>query len=98
MSAEVTLTLTIDADGKVKSVEATTSHPENKFIELLANYAVQNIQKWTFSKPASAPFKQMIVYDYKLDKNFPGPGFKVDFDLPDRVTISANLQPPPTQF
>jgi outer membrane biosynthesis protein TonB len=98
MSAEVTLTLTIDADGKVKFVEVTTNHPEIKSIEVLANYAVQNVQKWTFSKPASAPFRQSIIYDYKLDKNFPGPGFTVDFDLPDRVTISANLQPPPTQF
>lgn len=95
VSGTVVMTLTIDADGKVSDVKVT-NHDE-RFAKLLGVGAVANVRLWTFSKPQSAPFKQSITYDFRLDDKLPLAGVNdnpdvtlVTYDLPDRVTIRAN--------
>jgi hypothetical protein len=91
-TGEVSLALTIDADGKVADVKATTAGSH-----LLESMTVTNIRRWTFAKPSLAPYKQTVVYDYEIDRSLPLDGpTKVTFDLPERVTIVASgrsLQP-----
>jgi hypothetical protein len=53
------------------------------------------MKRWTFEKPPSATFTLVIVYEYKMDGSLPlndhqNPITKVDFDLPNRVTIRHN--------
>jgi len=48
-------------------------------------------------KQPASPYSQTIVYDYELDGSLSGddgnhPVVKVNFDLPDRVIISANVR------
>jgi TonB family protein len=92
---KVKLTLTIDGDGNVKSADATRDNSSNKTHELLETAAIQNVKKWTFSKPSYGPFKQTIVYDYEFDETLPGTyGYsieKVYFDLPGQVKIVSNV-------
>jgi len=88
VSGKITLTVTIDADGTVKHVEAT---PDNPDFDVLQKSAIENMKHWTFAKPQSAPYTQVIVYDYEIDEKLSQAGgtavTKVSFDLPDRVTI-----------
>ena len=94
-----TLTVTIDANGSVKHVEAATDNPVAQAHPLLQKYAIENMQQWTFAKPPSAPYTQVIVYDYEFDETLPSSGgpsslpviSRVKFDLPDRVTILTNV-------
>jgi TonB family protein len=95
VSGIVVLTLTIDADGKVSDVKVTNE--DERFVKLLERSAVDNIRLWTFTKPQSAPSKQNVTYDFKLDETLPLAGVNnyplvtlVTYDLPDRVTIRAN--------
>lgn len=98
VTGKITLTVTIDADGNVKQVESTGGNPSEDKHPLLRKYAVENMQRWTFAKPPSAPYTQVIVYDFELDESLPASGgphsspaiTKVIFDLPDRVTILTN--------
>jgi Gram-negative bacterial TonB protein C-terminal len=53
---EVKLSLTIDADGHVKSVNAMTNDAGEKPNPILQKYCEGNISKWTFSKPSHTPF------------------------------------------
>ena len=77
--------MTIDADGNVHDAEATN---DEKSVTLLKLSTISNIRHWTFMKPPFAPYKQTIVYDYKIDDSLPPDGpTNVTFDLPDRVTI-----------
>jgi TonB family protein len=97
LAGKVVLTLALDAEGKVESVEATTEDPRLLKVPVLQKSAVENIKHWTFAKPPSIPFTQVISYDYEFDASLPGddganPISKVTFDLPDRVTILANLR------
>jgi len=97
ISGQVALTLVLDGEGKVESVEATAENPRLVKTPLLQESAVENIKHWTFAKPQSIPFKQVIIYDYEFDNSLPGdnganPITKVTFDLPDHVTILANLR------
>jgi TonB family protein len=95
---KITLAVTIDADGNVKNVEATTDNPVQRAHPLLQGYAVENMKHWTFVKPPYSPFTQTIVYDYEFDPALSPEGgpsslpeiTKVNFDLPDRVAILAN--------
>ena len=90
MTGKVTLTLTIDADGKVGDVKPTTTESNVPGSHLLEGVTVMNIRRWTFAKPRSAPFTQTIVYDFKIDTSLPLDGpTKVTFDLPERVMIVA---------
>jgi hypothetical protein len=100
VTGKITLTVTIDVDGNVSHVDATTDDPKLRdHAPLLQKYAVENMQHWTFAKPHSAPFTQVIVYDYEFDPALPAAGGKhnspvitmATFDLPDRVTITTNL-------
>jgi TonB family protein len=92
---KVNLTLTIDGDGNVKSAEATKDNSSYKAHPLLEAAAIENVRKWTFSKPSHVPITQTIIYDYEFDEALPATsGYligKVYFDLPDRVTIVSNL-------
>ncbi|MGA2509289.1 MAG: energy transducer TonB [Candidatus Acidiferrales bacterium] len=93
ITGTVVVLVTIDSDGKVTDAQVTGNH---KWV-LLERSAVDNIRLWTFAKPPSAPYTETIAYDYELDPSLPGddgrsPITRVNFDLPDRVTILANLR------
>ena len=94
VSGKITLTITIDADGTVKHVEAAADNPDAK---MLQKFAAENLRHWTFAKPPSAPYTEVVVYDYEIDPAPPVAGAtpitKVTFDLPDRVTIWTNQLP-----
>jgi len=90
----VTIKVTIDADGNVTKAEVANdaAHP---IAAVLQESAIDNMQHWTFEKPPSAPFTQVLVYRYAFDGSLPAnegrnPITKVNIDLPDRVTILAN--------
>ncbi len=95
---KVTLTVTIDGEGRVQNVEAVSDNP--KFAKILENSAVENLQHWTFTKPTVAPSKRRVVYDYVADESLPASGgpknlpaiVKVTIDLPDHVRIAMNNQ------
>jgi TonB family protein len=97
ITGKVILELTLDADGKVKEVKVVNEN--DKWVGLLKLTAIDNVRLWTFAKPPRAAFTQTVVYDFELDDSLPGEGgpsslpaiTKVTFDLPDRVTISANV-------
>ncbi len=100
VSGKITLTVTINADGTVKHVEATADNPAAQRAPILQQSAVENMKYWTFAKPPSAPYTpytEVVVYDYEIDPAPPVAGAtpitKVTFDLPDRVTIWANQLP-----
>src|SRR5579862_7567622 len=91
---KVNLTLKIDADGNVQSAETARDNSGYKPHELLVTPAIENVKKWTFSRPSHAPFTQVIVYDYEIDETLPmNSGCSIErvtFDLPDRVKIVSN--------
>ena len=94
ITGKVVLALTIDSEGNVADAKVTN---DSKSIAILEIGAIDNIRHWTFAKPPAAPYFQTIVYDYELDESLPGddgtrPIIKVNFDLPGRVTISANVR------
>jgi TonB family protein len=91
ISGKITLKVTIGADGNVEHVEATAENPVQREHPLLQKYAIENMQHWTFAKPPSAPYTQIIVYDYELDPELPDGGGKTTFDLPDHVLITTNV-------
>src|ERR1700738_2191337 len=65
---KVVLLMTIDSNGNVVDAEATNddkSHP------LLKIATIDNIRHWTFVKPSSAPYTQVITYNYELDEKRP---------------------------
>jgi TonB family protein len=87
----VTVTVTIEADGQVKNV-VVADKPGHQAQAVLQQSAVDNMRHWTFEKPPSAPFIQVMVYRYEFDSSLKPdannhPGTKVNFDLPDRVTL-----------
>jgi len=98
VTGKITLTVTVDADGKVTHAEAVAANPVQRAHPLLQNSAAENMQHWTFAKPSLAPYTQVIVYDYEYDSTLPPSGgpsslpsiTKVTFDLPDRVNILIN--------
>ena len=100
LAGMVTLTATIDADGKVEHVEAKTDDSALRAHPLLQKLAAENLQHWTFAKPSSALYTQVISYDYKIDMTLPPSGgpsslpsiTKVTFDLPDHVIIMTNAR------
>jgi hypothetical protein len=100
VAGKITLAISIDADGRVENVEATSDNPVERAHPLLRKYAIENMQHWTFAKPSSAPYIQTIVYDYEFDDSLPPEGgasslpaiTKVNFDLPDHVAILTNLR------
>jgi len=86
----VILKVTIDADGEVYNAEVANdaAHPVH---DLLARSAFDNILLWRFEKPPTAPFTQLIVYQFKFDRSphYDNTLTEVKFDLPDHVTILA---------
>jgi hypothetical protein len=98
IAGKVELTLTIDADGKVRSAEATRDKSGYKPHPLLEAGAIANVEKWTFSKPSHAPFTHTILLDYEIDETIPRTAGRsierVHFDLPDRVKIVSNAALP----
>jgi hypothetical protein len=95
---EVTLSVTVDAEGKVQHVVALPGSANRQAPKLLRDSAVENMQHWTFSKPPTAPYTEVIVYDYEDEPSLPPSGgpkglpvlIKVEFDLPDHIRISMN--------
>jgi TonB family protein len=100
VTGKVWLTVTVDADGNVKTVEAKAENPVQQAHPLLQKYAIENMEHWKFMKPPAGLSKQVILYDYEFDPSLPGEGgpsdlpaiTKVNFDLPDHVAIWANLR------
>jgi TonB family protein len=96
ITGKITLTVTIDADGSVKNVEASTNDPLRQKNPILQKSAVENMQHWTFAKPRLAPYQQTIEYDYIIDESLPLQAdastviTKVSYDLPERVSIAMN--------
>jgi TonB family protein len=95
ITGKVVLGLTIDAEGKVSDVKVMNG--DDKWVAILKSAATNNVHLWTFAKPTVVPYMQTIVYDFELDPSLPGDDgnhsiAKVSFDLPDRVTIAANLR------
>jgi TonB family protein len=96
---EVTLSVTIDAEGKVQHVVVMPVKPNQRAYQLLQDSAIENVQHWTFVKPPTAPYTEVIVYDYEDDPSLPPSGgakrtpviTKVLFDLPDHVRILTNV-------
>jgi len=91
ITGSVSLSVTIDADGHVMKVEAMTGP------KLLQTAAAENLQHWAFAKPPTAPYEETITYDYEFDDSLPGNDgttaiTNVNFDLPDHVTILANVR------
>jgi Gram-negative bacterial TonB protein C-terminal len=91
---KITLRLTIGADGTVQKVEALND-PKKQVQPILVKYATDNLLRWTFEKPLSAPVTQTITYEYRFDGSLPindhqNPITKVNIDLPDYVTILSN--------
>jgi len=89
LEGKVTVSLTIDADGKVIEAKGTGAP------RVLCTQSEKNIRLWTFTKPTSAPSVQTIVYEYVLE----GPPSEhyyshATFDLPDHVTISSRIPKP----
>jgi TonB family protein len=89
----VTLEVTIGADGRVKNA-VVTDKPGQQAQQVLQQSAIDNIRQWTFEKPVSAPFKQVMIYSYATDISLhpderKNQVTKVNIDLPDRVTILA---------
>jgi TonB family protein len=94
VQSKVTLKVTINGDGKVTNVEPA-GDPAKQAAPVLQKSAIDNIQRWTFEKPASDSVTQIIVYEYKFDDTLPvndnhNPITKVMIDLPNHVTILAN--------
>jgi TonB family protein len=94
ITGKVILAITIDSEGNVTDAKVTN---DTKSIGVLEPGSISNIRLWTFAKPPTFPYSQTIVYDYELDVSLPGddgnhPIVKVNFDLPDRVTIAANVR------
>jgi TonB family protein len=93
IQGNVTLKVTIDANGNVYNVEVADD-PAHQAREMLVQSASNNMMRWTFEKPPAAPFIQLVVYQYKFDRSLPAnnnnPITQVHIDLPDRVTVLAN--------
>lgn len=106
LMGKVTLRVTIDERGNVQNAEAATDSPVQQAHPILQKYAIENVRRWTFEKPSSAPYSETIVYDFEFDPSLPDRGsptkprghcytppiFKVTFDFPERVTILTNLE------
>ena len=99
MLGEIALSVTIDADGRVESVKVLLPDGKQKPYQFLQNAAIENMQRWTFTKPPFAPYTEVIVYDYGDDPSLPPSGgpknlpvlTRVLVDLPDRVSILTNI-------
>ena len=87
------------AEGKVQHVAATPAKPNQRAYQLLQDSAIENVQHWTFVKPPTAPYTEVIAYDYEDDPSLPSSRgakrmpviTKVLFDLPDHVRILTNV-------
>ena len=98
ITGKIILTVTLDADGKVKHVEPRADNLNLKAHSILQNSAVENMQHWTFAVPPFAPYTQAIIYNYEFDSTLPPSGgpsslpsiTKVTIDLPDQVNILIN--------
>jgi TonB family protein len=89
----VTLEVTIDPDGHVKNV-AVVDKPGHQAQAVLQQSAIDNMQHWTFEKPVSGSFTQLMVYSYSIDVSIkPDENnhqvTKAYIELPDRVTVLA---------
>jgi TonB family protein len=79
LSGKVTLAVTIDKDGSVKSAEAGTGESVTQAHPVLRKNTVENIQHWTFVKPPFAPYTETVVYDYEFDQSLPPEGGKKSY-------------------
>ena len=87
ISGKITLKVTIGADGNVEHVDTTTENPGANGHRILMIAAAENMRRWTFAKPPSAPHTQVIAYDYEFNPSIT----KTTFDLPDRVSITTDV-------
>ena len=97
LTGQVSLVLTVDADGTVIGVKASTEVNVPKESAILEESAVANIRTWTFAKPLHAPYNQTIVYEYQLGNTKQTSDARVTFDLPNHVTIVSAAAPVETK-
>lgn len=86
IKGRVTLTVNVNEQGKVESVQASSVSP------LLAQPAEENIRQWVFCPSAKSSGPLVISYIYALEGRAQyedGPA-KVIFDLPSDVHITAH--------
>jgi TonB family protein len=90
ITGKVLLLVTIEADGRVSSVEVTSGPP------LLQRNAVENVKLWVFDRPAAAPFIQSVVYSFQFgdeafQKSCKEGEVRVNYDFPEWVNLLACL-------
>jgi TonB family protein len=71
LTGEVTLSVTVDADGKVQHVTALPGDAKRQAHKLLRDSAIENVQHWRFSKPPTPQYTEVIVYEYEDDPSLP---------------------------
>jgi TonB family protein len=92
LQAKITITATINEDGKV--IQATADELTSVAHKVLQEFALENIQNWTFTKPPHTPYTQVVVYDYRLDSSKPAsycPTTALSFDMPGHVAIVGGV-------
>jgi TonB family protein len=86
IQGEVRLSISVGADGKVVSAEASAGP------EILAAYAKANILRWSYT-PIGKPMKLAVVYTFRLEppekERTPVP--KIELESPLHIVIISNL-------
>jgi|ERR1700733_10280113 TonB family protein len=82
----VIVRVTLDSEGRVTKADVVSGSA------LLQRAAVDSVRLWTFTKPPYDDFSEQVSCVFRLldpDKNEPTGA--VEFDFPDRVTVTAPL-------
>ncbi len=91
----VTVRLTVSGDGKVIAAEASSPNPELKAHPILQAKTAELTRRWTFvcsNCLKDSRHEYDVTFIYKLDgKENAYDDTRISVDLPDHVTITANL-------
>jgi TonB family protein len=86
IQGEVHLSITVDSDGKVVSVESSSG------ADILVASAKANIVRWSYT-PNGEFMKLNVVYTYRLEKpeTERAPAIKIELESPVHVIVTSNL-------
>ena len=86
IQGEVHLSVAVDSDGKVVSVEASSGP------DILVAYAKANVVRWSYATVGRS-MKLNVVYTYRLEKpeTDRAPAPKIEFESPVHVIVTSNL-------